>query len=37
MILADNPLDVDPWAIKDIAVEHTIIGGEIAYDRERDG
>ena len=37
VVLADNPLNGDPWAIKDIAVERTIIGGEIAYDRERDG
>jgi predicted amidohydrolase YtcJ len=37
VMLAENPLEVDPWAIKDIVVERTILGGEIAYDRERDG
>jgi len=37
VVLGENPLDVDPWAIKDIVVERTILGGEIAYDRERDG
>ncbi|HTY77671.1 MAG TPA: amidohydrolase [Candidatus Bathyarchaeia archaeon] len=37
VVLAQNPLEVDPWAIKDIEVEQTILGGEIAYDRERDG
>jgi predicted amidohydrolase YtcJ len=31
-----EPLEVDPWAIKDIVVERTILGGEIAIDRERD-
>jgi predicted amidohydrolase YtcJ len=37
VVLAQNPLDVDPWAIKDVVVEKTVVGGEIAYDRERDG
>lgn len=37
VMLAENPLEVDPWAIKDITVERTILGGEIAYDCERDG
>ena len=36
-VLGGNPLAVEPWAIKDIAVEQTIIGGEIAFDAERDG
>lgn len=36
VVLAENPLDVDPWAIKDVAVEKTIVGGEILYDREGD-
>jgi predicted amidohydrolase YtcJ len=36
VVLAENPLEVDPWAIKDIAVERTIVGGDVAYDRERD-
>jgi predicted amidohydrolase YtcJ len=35
VVLAQNPLGVDPWAIKDIDVEMTIVGGEIVYDRER--
>jgi predicted amidohydrolase YtcJ len=34
VVLAENPLDVDPWAIKDVVVEKTIVGGEILYDRE---
>jgi predicted amidohydrolase YtcJ len=35
VVLHENPLDVDPWAIKDIPVAMTVIGGEIVYDRER--
>ena len=34
VVLAENPLDVDGWRIKDITVEKTLIGGEIAYDVE---
>ncbi|HEV8441477.1 MAG TPA: amidohydrolase [Methylomirabilota bacterium] len=34
-VLGENPLTVDPWAIKDIPVEKTIIGGEIVYDVDR--
>ena len=36
VVLGQNPLEVDPWAIKDLLVERTIIGGEIVFDRERD-
>jgi predicted amidohydrolase YtcJ len=32
VVLADNPLAVAPWSIKDITVERTIIGGEIVFD-----
>jgi predicted amidohydrolase YtcJ len=35
VVLGDDPLAVDPWAIRDIRVERTIIGGEIVYDAER--
>jgi predicted amidohydrolase YtcJ len=34
VVLGQNPLTVDPWTIKDIAVERTIIGGEIVFERE---
>ncbi|MBI2206899.1 MAG: amidohydrolase family protein [Candidatus Rokubacteria bacterium] len=34
VVLGANPLTSDPWAIKDIPVEKTIIGGEIVYDRD---
>ncbi|MBW2154778.1 MAG: amidohydrolase [Deltaproteobacteria bacterium] len=33
VVLSDNPLDVDPEEIRNIAVEKTIIGGEIVYER----
>jgi hypothetical protein len=32
VVLADNPLTVEPWAIKDIVVERTIIGGETVFE-----
>jgi len=32
IVLAENPLTVDTWHIKDIAVEKTIVGGDILYD-----
>ncbi len=32
VVLAENPLDTEPWKIKDITVEKTIIGGEIVFD-----
>ena len=34
-VLGANPLAVDPWAIKDVPVEKTIVGGRIVYDAER--
>jgi predicted amidohydrolase YtcJ len=37
VVLGQSPLEVDPWAIKDIPVEQTIVGGEILYDREHHG
>ena len=32
VVLGDNPLTADPRTLKDIAVEMTIVGGEIVYD-----
>lgn len=32
VVLGANPLTTEPWAIKDIPVEATIIGGEIVHD-----
>ena len=32
VVLAENPLRVDPWHIKDIVVEKTIVGGVVLYD-----
>lgn len=34
VVLRQNPLGVDPWQLKDIVVEKTILGGEIVYDVE---
>ena len=34
VVLADNPLTVEPWSIKDIVVERTIIGGDIVFEKE---
>jgi len=34
VILAENPCEVDPWKIKDIKVERTIIGGETVFRAE---
>jgi predicted amidohydrolase YtcJ len=31
VILGENPCDVDPWEIRNIKVERTIIGGETVY------
>ena len=31
VILSENPCEVDPWEIRNIKVECTIIGGEIVY------
>jgi len=33
-VLSENPLEVDPWEIKNITVEKTIIGGEIVYEKK---
>lgn len=32
VVLAQNPLAVEPWSIKDIVVERTIIGGETVFE-----
>jgi len=32
VVLSENPLEVDPWEIRYIKVEKTIIGGEIVYE-----
>jgi len=32
VVLAEDPLRTDPWRIKDIAVEATIIGGEVVFE-----
>ena len=31
VVLSGNPLEVDPWEIRNITVDQTIIGGEIVY------
>ena len=33
VVLSHNPLEVDPWKIRNITVEKTIIGGEIGYEK----
>ena len=35
VVLAENPLAVESWRIKDITVEKTIVGGEVLYDAGR--
>jgi predicted amidohydrolase YtcJ len=32
VVLGDNPMTVDPWEIRNIPVEKTIVGGEIVYE-----
>jgi predicted amidohydrolase YtcJ len=32
VVLAQSPLEVGPWEIRNINVEKTIVGGEIAYE-----
>ena len=32
VILSENPLKIDPWEIRNIKVEKTIIGGKIVYE-----
>lgn len=34
VVLSDSPLEVDPWEIRNITVEKTIIGGEIVYENK---
>jgi predicted amidohydrolase YtcJ len=34
VVLAEDPLAVDPGHLKDIAIEMTVIGGDIVYQRE---
>jgi hypothetical protein len=34
VVLSDNPLEVDPWEIRNITVEKTIIGGDVVYENE---
>ena len=33
-VLAENPLTVGGWPIKDIVVEKTVLGGQVVYDVE---
>jgi len=33
VVLGENPLTVDPWEIRNIPVEKTIVGGEVVYER----
>jgi predicted amidohydrolase YtcJ len=32
VVLSQSPLEVDPWEIRNIQVEKTVVGGEIVYD-----
>ena len=32
VVLGASPLTAEPWKIKDITVEKTIIGGEVVFD-----
>lgn len=34
VVLSDNPIEIDPWEIRNITVEKTIIGGEIVYENK---
>ncbi len=34
VVLSDNPLEIDPWEIRNIKVEKTIIGGKIVFEIE---
>ena len=34
VVLSDNPLEVDPWEIRNITVEKTLIGGKIVYEHK---
>ncbi len=33
VVLSHNPMEIDPWEIRTIAVEKTIIGGEVVYEK----
>ena len=33
VILSDDPTAVDPYAIKDISIERTIVGGNTVYEK----
>jgi len=33
-VLSENPCEVDPWEIRNIKVERTIIGGETVFQAE---
>ena len=35
VVLSESPLEVDPWEIRHIQVEKTIIGGEIVYEKNK--
>ncbi|MFB3123899.1 MAG: amidohydrolase family protein [Candidatus Binatia bacterium] len=32
VVLSESPLVVDPWEIRNIKVEKTIVGGEVVYE-----
>ena len=34
VVLSENPCEVDPWEIRNIKVERTIIGGETVFQAE---
>jgi len=34
VVLSESPFEVDPWEIRNIQVEKTIIGGEIVYEKK---
>ncbi len=34
VVLSDNLLEIDPWEIRNIKVEKTIIGGEVVYENK---
>ena len=34
VVLGEDPLTVDPWEIRNIPIEKTIVGGEVVYERQ---
>ena len=34
VVLSDSPLEIDPWEIRNITVEKTIIGGKIVFNNQ---